>query len=176
MEYLSVVVFAALFALFLFYPKYAFATKFLTHYSRLISSKPRRLSGKTKLICMIPFLNNALLHRVMGQKIHAVVDKVIGAAFCLIFAFTTVEQFFIVMNPWIVFVSWIALMVVYAISWINDAVLAFRMAVLLERGHVGVLCVLPPLCCFLLLSAVAPYFRRNRDELSGIFEPRYLDS
>jgi len=174
MEILSIAVFLLLFAMFLFYPKYAFATKFLTHYSRLSSKKPRRLSGKTKLLCAIPFLNNALLNRVMDRKIHSVIDKVIGLLFCVIFLVTTVQQFFIEMNPWIILVSWIALMAIYAISWLNDAILAFRMAVLLERGHISILCVLPPVCFYLLISGIAPYFRRNKDELTGTFEPKYL--
>jgi uncharacterized membrane protein len=176
MEYLSVAVFAILLGVFLLYPKYAFTTKFLTHYSRLISPKPHRLTGKTKLLCAIPFLGNALLHRVTGQKIHSIVNKTVGILFCLVFIFTTIEQFLTEINPWIAFASWVALMAVYALAWISEAVLAFRMAVLLERGHVGALCLLPPLCCLLLLGAVAPYFRRNRDELSGAFEPRYLDT
>jgi uncharacterized membrane protein len=176
MEILSIAVFLLLFLLFLFYPKYAFAVKFLTHYSRLASKKRRRLSGKTKFLCAVPFLNNALLNRVMGRKVHAVIDKTIGVMFCVVFLVTTVQQFFIEMNPWIILVSWIALMAIYALSWLNDAILAFRMAVLLERGHIGILCVLPPVCFYLLISGVASYFRRAKDELTGIFEPKYLDT
>jgi uncharacterized membrane protein len=174
MEYLSIAVFLLLFMTFLFYPKYAFAVKFFTHYSRLVSKKPRRLSGRAKLMCAIPFLNNALIHRVIGQKIHAAVDKIIGVLFCVVFTVTTIQQFFIEMNPWITLVSWIALMTVYAISWLNDAILAVKMAFLLERGHVAVLCVLPPICFLVLTSSVAQYFRRNKDELTGTFEPEYL--
>lgn len=174
MEYLSVLAFSLLFALFLFYPKYAFAAKFLTHFALLTTGKLRKLSGKRKMLCAIPFLNNSFLHRVMGQKIHAMVDKVIGIVFCFVFLFTTVEQFFLTVNPWIILISWIALLLVYAAAWLNDAILAFKMAVLLERGHVAILCVLPPLCYFLLVNSVKPYFRKNRDELSGAFDTQYL--
>lgn len=176
MEYLSIAAFILLFALFLLYPKYAFAVKFLTHYARLVTHKPRRLTGKQKIMCAIPFINNAILHRALEQKIHAAIDKAVGAVFCAVFLITTVEQFIGEINPWIIFASWIALMVIYAVSWINDAIFAVRMAMLLERGHIAVLCVLPPICFLLLISGVAPYFRKNRDELTGIFEPRYLDT
>ena len=174
MEYLSIAVFIALFTVFLFYPKYAFAAKFLTQYGRLISKKPIRLTGKQKLLCAVPFLNNALLNRVMGHKAHAVIDKVIGEVFCVIFLITTIEQFLVEINPWIILISWIALIAVYAAAWINDAILAFKMAVLLERGHVAILCVLPPVCFFLLVSGIVPYFRKNRDELTGTFDTQYL--
>ena len=174
MEVLSIVVFIALFALFLFYPKYAFATKLLTHYARLVSKKHRRLTGRQKVMCALPFLNNALLNRVMGHKVHAVIDKIIGEVFCVIFLITTIEQFLVEINPWIILISWIALIAVYAVAWINDAILAFKMAALLERGHVAILCVLPPVCFFLLVSGIAPYFKKNRDELTGTFYSQYL--